>query len=66
MNRPDMDGHARQRFQEIVTKLDLGHTTVKEAKAYAKTLWGVVLDVRSKEDFIRKLHRYLVAAHPAP
>jgi len=48
----------RQTFQTIITKLDTGAITLKEAKEFAKRL-GAKPEGRTKEQFIRSLNRQL-------
>jgi hypothetical protein len=48
----------RQTFQTIVTKLDTGAITLKEAKEFVRRL-GAKPEGRTKEQFIRSLYRQL-------
>ena len=53
-----MLGIDRQTFQTIITKLDLGHITLKEAKVFAQRM-GAKPEGRTKEQFIQSLTRQI-------
>lgn len=46
----------RQTLQTFTTQLDLGHVSLKYAKAYFEG-YGVKIRARTKEQFIRELAR---------
>jgi hypothetical protein len=48
----------RQTFQTIITKLDTGAITLKEAKLFVQRL-GAKPEGRTKEEFIRSVHKQL-------
>lgn len=49
----------RQDFQTLVTKLDLNHITLKEAKIFASRLGIASIKGRNKEQFIKNLSKFV-------
>lgn len=57
-----MQAIPRDVAQTVITKLDLGHITLSEARAFIRQVCGIEVGGRTKDRFIREIAR---AAKPS-
>lgn len=51
--------------QTLATKLDLGHISQKDARAWVKRTYGLSIAGRTRDQFIREAAAIVRARHPA-